>query len=340
MPRIKAITTGSVPSFLDVILNFAESDRTSSLETQDTWLAQLKAKRDGRLVLYGDDTWLKLFPTTFSRADGTSSFFVSDFTEVDDNVTRNLPAELNNRDWNGMILHYLGLDHIGHKSGPNRYSPHMIPKQAEMDGVVRTIYHAIEEQGHLRSTMLVLCGDHGMNDAGNHGGSSAGETSPALIFISPKLRSISEGVRQPVAARNGTFEYYERVEQSDVAPTLAALLGFPVPRNNLGDTIDILDQNAKQVLAVLQETFPGIPFDGRMPADACTENSSDGIRLACLWSCKATSAHDELLNNGNIDGAALRTVCLLPVSGQRTNQTLVSKRSTTHDEQNCQQLLD
>lgn len=77
MPRIKAITTGSVPSFLDVILNFAESDRTSSLETQDTWLAQLKAKRDGRLVLYGDDTWLKLFPTTFSRADGTSSFFVS-----------------------------------------------------------------------------------------------------------------------------------------------------------------------------------------------------------------------------------------------------------------------
>lgn len=77
MPRIKAITTGSVPSFLDVILNFAESDKTSSLENQDTWLAQLKAKRDGRLVLYGDDTWLKLFPTTFSRADGTSSFFVS-----------------------------------------------------------------------------------------------------------------------------------------------------------------------------------------------------------------------------------------------------------------------
>ncbi|KAI4128585.1 MAG: hypothetical protein LQ338_002679 [Usnochroma carphineum] len=121
MPRIKAITTGSVPSFLDVILNFAESDKSSSLENQDTWLAQLRAKRNGRLVLYGDDTWLKLFPNTFSRADGTSSFFVSDFTEVDHNVTRALPAELINDDWNGMILHYLGLDHIGHKSGPNRY---------------------------------------------------------------------------------------------------------------------------------------------------------------------------------------------------------------------------
>ena len=77
MPRIKAIASGSIPSFLDAILNFAESDTTSSLEGQDTWLAQLKAKPGGHLVMYGDDTWLKLFPNTFFRADGTSSFFVS-----------------------------------------------------------------------------------------------------------------------------------------------------------------------------------------------------------------------------------------------------------------------
>lgn len=77
MPRIKAITTGSIPSFLDVILNFAESDTTSTLATQDTWLAQMKAKDTGKLVMYGDDTWLKLFPKFFDRADGTSSFFVS-----------------------------------------------------------------------------------------------------------------------------------------------------------------------------------------------------------------------------------------------------------------------
>jgi ethanolaminephosphotransferase len=57
MPRVKAITTGSIPSFLDVILNFAESDTTSTLATQDTWLAQIKAKRfgdkQGKLVMYG-----------------------------------------------------------------------------------------------------------------------------------------------------------------------------------------------------------------------------------------------------------------------------------------------
>jgi predicted AlkP superfamily pyrophosphatase or phosphodiesterase len=77
MPRVKAITTGSVPSFLDVVLNFAESDTSSTLATQDSWLAQMKAKQGSRLVMYGDDTWLKLFPGFFDRADGTTSFFVS-----------------------------------------------------------------------------------------------------------------------------------------------------------------------------------------------------------------------------------------------------------------------
>jgi predicted AlkP superfamily pyrophosphatase or phosphodiesterase len=82
MPRVKALTTGSVPSFLDLILNFAESDTSSSLAAQDTWLAQIKA-RGGKIVFYGDDTWLKLFPNSvgqdefFARVDGTSSFFVS-----------------------------------------------------------------------------------------------------------------------------------------------------------------------------------------------------------------------------------------------------------------------
>jgi predicted AlkP superfamily pyrophosphatase or phosphodiesterase len=82
MPRVKALTTGSVPSFLDLILNFAESDTSSSLAAQDTWLAQIKA-RGGNIVFYGDDTWLKLFPNSvggdefFARVDGTSSFFVS-----------------------------------------------------------------------------------------------------------------------------------------------------------------------------------------------------------------------------------------------------------------------
>lgn len=137
MPRLKAMTTGSIPSFVDLILNIDEGDKSSALTAQDTWLVQLKAKETGKVLLYGDDTWLKLFPAFFDRHDGTSSFFVAvcytfarlfdntltssqDFTEVDNNVTRHINGELQNEDWSLMVLHYLGLDHIGHKSGPRR----------------------------------------------------------------------------------------------------------------------------------------------------------------------------------------------------------------------------
>lgn len=40
---------------------------------------------------------------------------------MDQNVTRHVPTELAQSDWSAMIMHYLGLDHIGHKAGPRRY---------------------------------------------------------------------------------------------------------------------------------------------------------------------------------------------------------------------------
>lgn len=112
----------------------------------------------------------------------------------------------------------------------------MVPKQREMDGVIKVLYNALQTKAHLSSTLLVLCGDHGMNDAGNHGASSPGETSPALVFISPKLKTIAKALESP-ALFEEDFRYYDTVEQSDIAPTLAALLGFPVPKNNLGAVI-------------------------------------------------------------------------------------------------------
>lgn len=42
-----------------------------------------QAKAAGkRMIFYGDDTWVKLFPKHFVEYDGTTSFFVSDYTEV------------------------------------------------------------------------------------------------------------------------------------------------------------------------------------------------------------------------------------------------------------------
>ncbi|KAK4622127.1 GPI ethanolamine phosphate transferase 2 [Fulvia fulva] len=335
MPRVKALTTGSVPSFLDLILNFAESDTSSSLANQDTWLAQIRAK-GGNLIFYGDDTWLKLFESGqtgagkgqfFSRFDGTSSFFVSlsinvfsflqDFTEVDNNVTRHVPEQLAESDWNAMIMHYLGLDHIGHKTGPQ--GPNMLPKQREMDGIVKTIYETMEKKPRLEDTLLVLAGDHGMNNGGNHGGSGPGETEPALLFASPKLRKMkkSREYECPTLPKEGTeFHYYTKIQQSDLVPTLAGLMSLPIPRNSLGvsipeltglltqdetsttgllkeeGTTELFKRNTKQTLEIIEATYGTESFRSKvasfepknMPSsDICTDQDEGEPRLACLW---------------------------------------------------------
>ena len=76
LPRIKALVTGSVPGFSDVIFNLG----IEKLE-EDNLVDQL-IKNGHKIVFYGDDTWLKLFPNKFIRSEGTTSFFVNDFYEV------------------------------------------------------------------------------------------------------------------------------------------------------------------------------------------------------------------------------------------------------------------
>lgn len=267
LPRLKGITTGGAPSFVDAILNIADDkDDSQGLSSTDSWIFQFKNKDQGKVLhFYGDDTWLKLFPPVdfFEKYEGTNSFFVSDFTEVDLNVTKHLESEMNDTEWHGLILHYLGLDHIGHKGGP--CSIFMKPKQQEMDEVLKTIYESRLEGNE--DTLMILMGDHGMNDIGNHGGSSAGETHPGLAFISPKFSKLRSD-RSISFIDKGDFEYFSMVSQIDLVPTLAALLNFPIPKNNLGVIIPellelweepdqkyILMENCKQLMELLESKF-------------------------------------------------------------------------------------
>lgn len=219
-----------------------------------------------------------------------------------------MPDELAQSDWNAMIMHYLGLDHIGHKAGPN--SPNMLPKQQEMDSIVRLIYEAMESSDHHANTLLILAGDHGMNAGGNHGGSGPGETEPALVLASPKFKSMKDVDHRdcPASPEEGTeFRYYDFIEQSDLVPTLAALMGMPVSRNSLGilarqvlglwqphQRCELLYQNAKQVLGIVHAAFGAATFQDQVASNQRTEEISDFITcegkseglegLACRWS--------------------------------------------------------
>lgn len=349
LPRLKGITTGGTPSFIDAILNVADDkDDSQSLVNADTWIHQFKSMAGGRRIhFFGDDTWLKLFPPSefFEAFEGTSSFFVSDYTEVDHNVTRHLGSELSNDDWDALILHYLGMDHIGHKGGPR--STLMRPKQAEMDDIVREIY--LQRVEKSPSTLMVLMGDHGMNDAGNHGGSSDGETSPGLTLISSRFKDIRTGVKCP----NGLkveFDYFSPISQIDLVPTLAALLNFPIPKNNNGIIIpelldlwksndskrNVLFENGKQFLSLLGEKYSRTdPIFMRIVQNFETLQDDDLSLTDIIDFLKSTQ---ELLTKSSTDysyteiflGLILITVSVVAISIQVLKYMASSQMSKTN----------
>nr|CAD7430887.1 unnamed protein product [Timema monikensis] len=247
--RAKALTTGTVPNFIDVVLNLA-----SPKISEDSFLRQA-VEYGNKIVFYGDDTWLKLFPDSFIRSEGTTSFFVSDFTEV--NYQQGL--NLNSPDWDVMILHYLGLDHIGHLEGPE--SRHVGPKLHEMDNVVRRIHQQLDildATSELPSAMVV-CGDHGMKDSGSHGGASLEEVLVPIVTIGlncpgqdPREEHSSHVTPLPLDKEfigytgdtNVTLTVHAHsllsVSQVDLVPTLAVMLALPIPAANLGKLISPL----------------------------------------------------------------------------------------------------
>lgn len=246
MPRLKAMTSGQMPNFLDIIHNL-----DSTALDQDNWLYQMK-QIGKKLILYGDNTWLKLFPNYFIRSDGTTSFFVTDTVIVDTNVTRHIDGELLSNDWDVMILHYLGLDHVGHVGGIK--SPLLVPKQKEMDGIVEKLYNFTIRDPN---TLFVLFSDHGMTDQGNHGGATKPETESLFVFMHSKY--LEKGT--------GATDFIGKVNQMDLVPTLSSLFGTTIPKNNIGKliidlikyfgdefTIHSMKKNVEQLFDVLRET--------------------------------------------------------------------------------------
>lgn len=57
-------------------------------------------------------------------------------------MTRHISQTLESDDWEVLILHYLGLDHIGHLEGP--MSPLIGPKLLEMDSVIKKIHEGLQ----------------------------------------------------------------------------------------------------------------------------------------------------------------------------------------------------
>ncbi|XP_069604034.1 GPI ethanolamine phosphate transferase 3 [Ranitomeya imitator] len=216
MQRIKGFTTGSLPTFVDVGSNFA------SYAIQEDNLIHQMVQNGKRVVFMGDDTWDGLFPRKFYKSYFFPSFNVKDLHTVDDGILRHLYPTVDEGDWDVVIAHFLGVDHCGHKHGPDH--PETAKKLMQMNQVITSLIEHLDDR-----TLLVVAGDHGMTDTGDHGGDSEQEVTAALFLYSKAPLFGDQLHRDPAA-----------VPQVNLVPSLSLLLGLPIPYSNLGAVIDDL----------------------------------------------------------------------------------------------------
>ena len=115
--RLKGLTTGSLPTFIDISDNFE-----SSAIQEDNWLDILlkyrerNGVRDKISIFLGDDTWEQLYPKHFNISLPFDSFNTLDLDTVDDGINRHLWPLLEEHEgmWDLVVAHFLGVDHIGH----------------------------------------------------------------------------------------------------------------------------------------------------------------------------------------------------------------------------------
>lgn len=174
----------------------------------------------------------------------------------------------------------------------------MHSKQQEMDGLVQQIFEAMETKSHLKRTLLVLAGDHGMDSRGNHGGSLESEMSAALVMLSPEFQPLFPGTSSPTTPSSGGYGYHTVIDQSDIVPTLTSLLGIEIPRLSLGvlipnflplwpdiaDHVHQLRRNAAQLMKAYIAHDASFDETKTFGAEEdCLSLPGPSDQLLCLW---------------------------------------------------------
>eukprot|EP01061_Rhynchopus_euleeides_P013873 TRINITY_DN2410_c0_g3_i2.p1 TRINITY_DN2410_c0_g3~~TRINITY_DN2410_c0_g3_i2.p1 ORF type:complete len:796 (+),score=186.23 TRINITY_DN2410_c0_g3_i2:1411-3798(+) len=261
--RLKGMTTGSIPAFMEISTAF-NSDEVR----QDNLLLQLKEHGRTAAVL-GDDTWVALFPPSSGYWDHHHvfpSFNVWDLDTVDNGIKDSIEDVF---DADGLIrysfnvLHFLGVDHAGHRYGP--YHPEMDRKIRETDLFLSNLKKRLRTQP-TEVTLLVL-GDHGMTEDGQHGGGTDLELNSVLhvdVFGGAASR------REPSPSIFATA-----IDQVDLVPTLSVLMSTAMPFNNLG---------------VVSRELLNLAC-GR----ACDDEETELVRYASSLLCNAKQVHDGLV---------------------------------------------
>ena len=148
-----------------------------------------------------------------------------------------------------FFLHLLGLDMNGHAHRPK--SRQYFENIASVDEGVARLERLFAAFYNDSDTAYVFTADHGMSNKGSHGDGEPECTRTPLVVWGAGVRTsppIDAGSEAFAAGHGGSqgddgspaewgeLRRVERkdIEQAQLAPLIAALIGQPPPRNNIG----------------------------------------------------------------------------------------------------------
>ncbi|KAK4268349.1 hypothetical protein QN277_025018 [Acacia crassicarpa] len=234
LQRLKGLTTGGLPTFVDVGNSFG-----APAIVEDNLIHQL-VQNGKKVLMMGDDTWTQLFPHHFERSYPYPSFNVKDLDTVDNGCIDHLIPSLYEEDWDVLISHFLGVDHAGHIFGVD--SNPMIEKLKQYNNILERVIEELESQsgpgGLHENTMLIVMGDHGQTLNGDHGGGGAEEVETAVFAMN--FRKPASSIPPEFDSStcrldmDGNNVCISSMQQLDFAATISALIGIPFPYGSIG----------------------------------------------------------------------------------------------------------
>uniref|UniRef100_A0A8C9E9E2 GPI ethanolamine phosphate transferase 1 n=1 Tax=Phocoena sinus TaxID=42100 RepID=A0A8C9E9E2_PHOSS len=188
----------------------------------------------------------------------SEDFGAQDVTKLDtwvfDNVKEFFHAARNNQslfsklneDKIVFFLHLLGIDTNGHAHRPS--SRDYLNNIKIVDEGVKEIVSTLKDfYGNDGKTAFIFTADHGMTDWGSHGAGHPLETCTPFVTWGAGIKYPQKVLAQKfddTYLQEWKLENWKRqdVNQADVAPLMAALIGVPFPLNSVGTLpVDILN---------------------------------------------------------------------------------------------------
>jgi hypothetical protein len=201
-PAVWTLGTGRTPSLGEAVENFAPPPADS-----DNLFRRLH-EADFSVHLVGEAVWSHRYGQWADQTFPLHDRGLHDTHESDDAALWAGVTILENDNPDVLVVHFVGADHVGHEHGTVGVNGPYAKRLREIDDAIKELVTAAPE------TMAVLVmADHGMTDQGGHGGGEEKPRNAPFVWWGPGV----------IAGGPTT------IDQTAVAPTLAAYLGVPPP---------------------------------------------------------------------------------------------------------------